>query len=122
MQRPGMLHAAILRAPVARGRVTQLDLSLALALDGVRGGLTIDDVPDVKIDGVRLFDHTIQYANQPIAAICADTLEIAQRALNAIVLEVEAEAPVVTADQALASDAPRVKPTGNTHRAKGITR
>ena len=117
VQRPGMLHAAILRAPVARGRVTQLDLSPALALDGVRGGLTIDDVPDVKIDGVRLFDHTIHYANQPIAAICADTLEIAQRALNAIVLEVDAEPPVVTADQALAADAPRVKPTGNSHRA-----
>jgi xanthine dehydrogenase YagR molybdenum-binding subunit len=117
VQLPGMLHAAILRAPVARGRVKELDLSLALALDGVRGGATIDDVPDVKIDGVRLFDHAIHYANQPIAAICADTLEIAQGALNAIVLEIDSESPVVTAEQALAHDAPRVKPGGNTHRA-----
>src|SRR5438045_6268433 len=45
---PGMLHAAILRAPVARGRVTELDLSFARKLDGVRGGVTIEDVPDVK--------------------------------------------------------------------------
>ena len=117
IQRPGMLHAAILRAPVARGRVTQLDLSYALTLDGVRGGVTIDNVPDVKIDGVRLFDHNIQYANQPIAALSADTLEIAQRALNAIVLEIDVERPVVTAEQASSPDAPRVKPTGNSHRA-----
>ena len=117
VQRPGMLHAAILRAPVARGRVTELDLSYALTLDGVRGGVTIDGVPNVKIDGVRLFDHDIQYANQPLAAICADTLEIAQRALNAIVLEIDVELPVVSAEQALAADAPRVKPTGNSHRA-----
>src|SRR5437016_4657854 len=68
---PGMLFAAILRAPIPRGRVTVLDLTPALALDGVRGGITVADVPDVKLDGVRLFDQTIHYANQPIAAICA---------------------------------------------------
>src|SRR4051812_27781451 len=44
---PGMLHAAILRAPVARGRVKRLDLTPALDIQGVRGGLTIADVPDV---------------------------------------------------------------------------
>ncbi len=117
IQLPRMLHAAILRAPVARGRVTRLDLSPALALDGVRGGATIDDVPNVTVDGVRLFDQTIHYANQPLAAICADSLEIAQRAIEAITLEIASESPVVTADQALATDAPRVKPSGNAHRA-----
>jgi CO/xanthine dehydrogenase Mo-binding subunit len=117
MQLPGMLHAAILRAPVARGRVTELDLSYALSLDGVRGAVTIDDVPDVKVDGVRLFDRTIQYANQPLAAVCADSLEIAQRALNAIVLAIDTETPVLDAGAALAENAPRVKPTGNSHRA-----
>jgi CO/xanthine dehydrogenase Mo-binding subunit len=117
MQRPGMLHAAILRAPVARGHVTEIDLSYALSLDGVRAGVTIDDVPNVTIDGVRLLDRTIYYANQPLAAICADTLEIAQRALNAIVLELETEPPVVSALDALANGAPRVKASGNTHRA-----
>src|SRR3954469_2055425 len=91
VQLPRMLHAAILRAPVARGRVTRLDLTPALALPGVRGGVTIDDVPNVAIDGVRLFDQVIWYANQPLAAICADSLETAQRALRAVLLEIEAE-------------------------------
>ena len=117
VQLPGMLYAAILRAPIAHGRVTRLDLSAALAIPGVRAGATIDDVPDVKIDGVRLFDHGIAYANQPLAAICADSLEIAERAVRAIALEVDEEPPVVTFDQALAENGPKAKPTGNKHRA-----
>jgi CO/xanthine dehydrogenase Mo-binding subunit len=116
LQLAGMLHVALLRAPIARGRVTTLDLSAALAMPGVRGGLTIDDIPDIKVDGVRLLDRTIQYANQPVAAICADSLEIAVRALRAIAMTVDAEPHVVTAGQALAADAPRVRSSGNTPR------
>src|SRR5205085_603703 len=52
-----------------------------------------------------------------LAAICADSLEIAQCALHAVILQVEAERPVVTAEEALADGAPRVKPAGNTHRS-----
>jgi CO/xanthine dehydrogenase Mo-binding subunit len=117
VQLPGMLHAAILRAPVARGRVVRLDLGPALAIEGVRGGATIEDVPDVKIDGVRLFDHDMLYANQPLAAICADSLEIAQRAIRAITLEIDPGAPVVTVEQALDDKGAKAKPSGNKHRA-----
>src|SRR3569832_1648277 len=41
VQLPGMLHAAILRAPIAKGRVTKLDLGPALAIAGVRGVLFV---------------------------------------------------------------------------------
>lgn len=116
VQLAGMLHAAFLRAPIARGRVTALDLSSALALPGVRGALTIDGVPDIKLDGVPLFDRAIHYANQPLAAICADSIEIAERAVRAIVLAVEADEHVVTAVRALTPDAPRVRSSGNTPR------
>ena len=116
IQLPGMLHAAILRAPIACGRVTQLDMSAALELDGVRGAVSIADVPDVTLDGVRLFDRTIHYAGQPLAAICADSLEIAERALDAINWECAHGPHVVTADQALAEDAPNVRSTGNMAR------
>src|SRR5437764_12705583 len=91
VQLAGMLHVALLRAPIARGRVTRLDVSPAIAIPGVRGALTVDNLPDIKLDGVRLFDRAIHYANQPIAAICADSLEIAERALRALAITVEAE-------------------------------
>jgi xanthine dehydrogenase YagR molybdenum-binding subunit len=117
VQLPGMLHVALKRANVAAGRITKLDPAPALAMPGVRAALTMDDVPGIKIDGVQLFDREIHYAKQPIAAICADTLEIAERALRAIRAEIEALAHVIDAETALADGAPRVKLHGNTHRA-----
>src|SRR6185312_1370575 len=106
IQLPGMLHAALLRVPIPRGTVTKLDLTPALALAGVRGGITIEDIPEIKIDGIRVFDREIVYANQAIAAVAADTLEIAERALHAITCEVTQSAHVLTAAEALADDAP----------------
>lgn len=116
IQRPRLLHTALLRAPVPRGRVTSLDLSPALALDGVRGAITCDDVPDIKIEGLPLFDRAIHYAGQPIAAVCADTQEIAERALNAIACEIGHDPHVVSARDALSADAPRIRSTGNMPR------
>src|SRR5918992_6403784 len=51
---PGMLFAALLRAPIAKGRVTTLDLEPALAMPGVRGALLAEDLPGVRHDGVQL--------------------------------------------------------------------
>ena len=113
---PGVLHAVIVRAPIARGRVVRLDLTRALASPGVRGVLTRDDVPEVKLDGVQLFDQTIGYVNHPIAAICAESLDAANRARALVELETEEEPNAATAEQALAPDAPAVRPKGNTPR------
>jgi xanthine dehydrogenase YagR molybdenum-binding subunit len=116
LQLPGMLHAALLRVPVPRGRVKTLDLSPAIALAGVRGAITIDDIPEIKIDGVRMFDRDVVYTNQTIAAVAADTLEIAERALHAVVCEVEQSPHVLTAAEALATDAPKLRKHGNAPR------
>ncbi|HET9425361.1 MAG TPA: xanthine dehydrogenase family protein molybdopterin-binding subunit [Gemmatimonadaceae bacterium] len=117
-ERPrAMLHAVIVRSPIARGRVVRLDLARALASPGVHGAITRDDVPDVKLDGVQLFDAgAISYVNQPLAAICAASVADARRALALVELEVEEEPHVLTAAQALAAGAPLVRPRGNTPR------
>src|SRR5439155_3332750 len=116
VQRPGMLYAALLRSRVASGRVTRLDLASGLALPGVRGALTANDVPDIVVDGVQLFDQTIHYAGQPLVGVCADTEELAYRALAAIVCDVEETPHAVTAEQALAANAPRIRASGNRSR------
>ena len=113
VKRPRALYAALLRAPVPRGRVTTLELGAALQLDGVRGVLTSDDVPDIKIEGLPLFDREIHYAGQPIAAICADTQEIAERALAVIECEISPDPHVVTARDALSAAAPLIRSAGN---------
>ncbi|MFN2397961.1 MAG: xanthine dehydrogenase family protein molybdopterin-binding subunit [Gemmatimonadaceae bacterium] len=105
---PGMLHAAILRAPIASGGVTRLDLSDALAMPGVRGAITQADVPGITIGGFPLFDRVIRYAGQPIAAVCAESLDEAFRALASIVVETTIRAHAVTAEEALSPGAPFV--------------
>ncbi|MEP7000310.1 MAG: xanthine dehydrogenase family protein molybdopterin-binding subunit [bacterium] len=116
LHRPAMLHAAFLRAPVASGRVVRLDLTRALALAGVRGALVASDVPGIKHMGAPLFDTAIHWAGQPLAALCADTPELARQACALVDLDVETLPHAVTVAAALAPDAPRVKPHGNIPR------
>ena len=51
IRRPGMLHAAILRAPVAHGRLLGLDLVPARKLAGVHAVLAHADIPRIARDG-----------------------------------------------------------------------
>ena len=113
---PAMLHAAFLRSPIASGRVARLDLTRALALPGVRGALAASDVPGITHMGAPLFDAVIHWAGQPLAALCADTPELARQACALVELDLEAQPHAVTVADALAPDAPLVRPTGNIPR------
>jgi CO/xanthine dehydrogenase Mo-binding subunit len=116
-----MLHAAFVRAPIASGRVTTLDLAPALALPGVRGVLVAAEVPGVMHGGAPLFDSTIHWAGQPLAAICADTAEIARHGAMLAGVVVEATAHAVTLAEALSPGAPLVRPGGNVPRGQPRT-
>jgi CO/xanthine dehydrogenase Mo-binding subunit len=124
VRRTGMLHAHIVRAPVAHGRVTNMDLAPALEMPGVRAVLSRGDVEGIRYDGGQLFDPRIRYAGQPLAAVCADSAEAAERAARAVIVQVETEPHAVTIDAALADGAPLVRPKGNTskHSPVGMKR
>ncbi|HEV8446156.1 MAG TPA: xanthine dehydrogenase family protein molybdopterin-binding subunit [Gemmatimonadaceae bacterium] len=113
---PGMLYAAILRSPVANGRVVSLDLGPARAIAGVRGTIEHDDMPNTKLDGIRLFDREVHYAGQPLAAVCADSLEIARQAVDRIRLDILEAPHAVDTVTALARNAPLVRKSGNLTR------
>lgn len=112
--RVGMLHAAIVRASIPHGRVTALDAGPALAIPGVRSVLSREDVDRIKYDGGQLFDPWIRYAGQPLAAVCADSREIAERAARAVVVKCSTEPHAVTVESALKPGAPKARPHGNT--------
>ena len=44
LKREGMLHAAILRSPMAHGRITAVDPGAAVAIPGVRAVITATDI------------------------------------------------------------------------------
>ena len=113
IRRPGMLHAAIVRSPVAAGRLVALDLAPALALPGVRGALTASEVAGIETSSGPLFDHMITYAGQPLCAVCADSRGIAAAAAAAVRLSIDETPHAVTAALALADGAPSVRPGGN---------
>jgi len=102
---PGMLHAIIVRSTVASGRIVRLDLSKAQALKGVRAIVTHSDAPGLHGIGIAdqpLFpSDVIRHHGEPIAAIAADTEEIARAAAALVEIEVEPLAPLLTMAEAL---------------------
>ena len=104
--RAGMLHAAIVRATIAHGRVAAIDTTAATAVPGVRAVLLHADVDGIRYDGGQLFDATIRYVGQPLAAICAES--------RAVAVKAEPLPHAVTISAALTPGAPRVRKHGNT--------
>jgi xanthine dehydrogenase YagR molybdenum-binding subunit len=113
VKRTGMLHAALVRAPVAHGRVTLLDPESALEVPGVRAVLRREDVDGIRYEGGQLFDTTIRFAGQPLAAVCAESPEAAERGAKALIVRVDAAPHAVTIEAAMAPDAPLVRARGN---------
>ena len=115
VHRPGMLFAALVRAPVSAGAITGIDLAAARAMPGVVDVLVAEDLPGrIKAGGVPLFSRQIQYPQQPVAAICAESREAAERAAAAVRLTSEAAPFAVTFESATQSDAPAIR--GKRHK------
>lgn len=91
---PGMAHAVLVRARIARGSV-RLDTAIAETAPGVLGVLTHENAPRLHADdasvagrsGERLLplqDGTIHYWGQPLAVVVARTLEQAEYAASQV--------------------------------------
>ena len=84
LTRPGLLHAAILRSTIARGKVT-LDLEPARKVPGVVDVIGSAELERrIRLTSGALFDTTISFAGQALAAVCAETIDAAWRGVQAI--------------------------------------
>ena len=118
MECPGALHCVILRSPHANAMVKSVDVSEALEIPGVVDVITYDDVP--KILSMHQFLHVpeimyydsyllqkhVRYVGDRVAAVAAETKDIAIEALKKIKVEYEVLPAAITVEQALAPDAP----------------
>ncbi|HLU52897.1 MAG TPA: molybdopterin cofactor-binding domain-containing protein [Acidimicrobiia bacterium] len=113
---PGMLHAAFVRSPYARARITSIDTSAALAMDGVHAVYTADDVrhlgpllAQAPVGKLRplLADGVVNHAGEAVAMIVADSRYVAQDAVDAVVVDYEPLPAVVDLREA-ASDSIKV--------------
>lgn len=109
-----VLHAAIVRSTVASARILRIDFAPALAMKGVRAIARAEDAPGLF--GIGIADHPllngvrIRFKGEPLAAVAADTPEIARAAAAAVIVETEPLPAVLTMAAALAPEAPLVHP------------
>ncbi len=97
----GMVHAKLLSSPVPHGRVVEFDASAALAMEGVLGVLTADDLPEVTGASEPILTNEPLHVGAPIAAVAATSELLATDALAKIRLRVEPLAFMVDPLQAL---------------------
>lgn len=116
----GLLHAAMKFSPVAHARITSIDTSKAEALPGVHAVLTYKNVPRIPYttagqghpepspyDNVVL-DNRVRYVGDRVAAVAADTYEIAREACDLIEVEYETLPAVFDPAAALQPGAPLI--------------
>ena len=101
LRMPGMLHAALLCSPLPHARIKSISVERAKSLPGVKDVVTYMEDPGVLFNSAtrfyehqipnteRIFDRTVRYAGDRVAAVAADTPETAARALELIDVEYE---------------------------------
>lgn len=108
---PEALIAKVLRSPVPHARLTKVDTTKARALPGVHAVITGADVRGFRV-GLRMKDmpvlaeDKVLFVGDPIAAVAADTLQVADEALRLIEVEYEELPAIYDPVQALAPGAP----------------
>ncbi len=97
----GVLHLAVLGSPHPHARIMAIDTSAALAVPGVHAVLDHRDSPETLFstgrhemrtddpDDTLVFDRVLRFRGQRVAAVVADTVQIASRALELISVSYE---------------------------------
>ncbi len=84
-----MLFAKLLTSPLPHARISNLDYSAALGMEGVRGVLTADEVSNPPAPGKPILTNEPMFVGQPILAVAADSEAIAAKALERITYDIK---------------------------------
>lgn len=115
--REGMVYARLLTSPIPHARVVSIDASAALAMDGVFGILTADDVyPDGEPTGtgLKILTNEPTLVGEPILALAAIDEKVAETAIAAISVTFERLPFVMDPLDSLAEGGPDAYTGGNT--------
>ena len=108
---PNMVHGKVLRSPYAHAIIKSVDVTGALSIEGVFSAISGADLPPVEA-GSPLADTAkntiardkVVYHGQAVAAVCAASPDLAERALEAIIVEYEPLSPVLDVVAAMSED------------------
>jgi len=116
--REGMVYARLLTSPIPHARVVNIDASEALAMDGVFGLLTADDVyPDgePQSTGLKVLTNEPTLVGEPILALAAIDEKTAETAISKISVTFERLPFVLDPLDSLAEGGPDAYNGGNTY-------
>ena len=114
----GLLYAKLLLSPHAHARIKRIDASKARALPGVHAVLTYKELPRIvfstagqsdpipgPLDHFSL-DDKVRFVGDRVAAVAAESPEIAERALELIEVDYEALPAALDPEEAMEPGAP----------------
>lgn len=122
LEMQGMTYGAIIRSPYPRAKVLSIDASAALAMPGVLGFLTPDDVPQVHfnvtgslknpalIEDQSILTWNPIHEGDRICALVAEDKETLARAVEAVKIEYEVLPPAMSIDESLKEGARVINP------------
>ncbi|MGM0431286.1 MAG: molybdopterin-dependent oxidoreductase Mo/Fe-S-binding subunit [Spirochaetota bacterium] len=120
MVEPGTSVLRMLRSPHAHAYISRIDTSQAEQLPGVLAVITHKNCPDVYYGTAgqgfpepspydrRMFNKKVRHVGDRVAAVVAESDEIAAEALNRIEVDYEVLQPIFSIDQAMQPDSPLV--------------
>lgn len=117
----GMVYGSAVRSEYPRAKVLAIHPEEALAMDGVIGVYTADDIPgDVKVGHLKHDWDTMipvgkvtHYLGDAICLVVAETQEILEQAKLKVKVDYEVLEPVLDPFEAMKPDAPLVHADGN---------
>ncbi len=124
----GMLHGKVLWSAYPHAEILGIDTAAAEALEGVVLVVTARDIPGENIAGIIELDQPaiaegkVRFIGDPVAAVFAETPQIAAAALETIQVDYRPLPAVFTPQEAAHPDAPRVHEKGNLKHHAHIVR
>ncbi|MHB0970308.1 MAG: selenium-dependent xanthine dehydrogenase [Thermoanaerobaculia bacterium] len=118
IERPGMLHGALVLSPHARARVLRVGVTEAESFPGVVRIATAADVPGNRWYGLIENDwpglvatgEEVRCVGDVVAVVVAEDRATAREAAKLVRVDYEVLTPVLTTDDALLPGAPQVNP------------
>ncbi len=114
------VYVAFLYSKIAFGEIISIDTSEAEKADGVQGIYHYGNTPSTLYTTAgqgfpepspydcRMFDRYVRFCGDRIAAVAADDIETARKAVNLIKVEIREKTPLFDVESAMESDAPRL--------------
>jgi xanthine dehydrogenase molybdenum-binding subunit len=110
---PGMLHGKVLRSSYPHARIVSINTTKVEKLAGVKAVITAEDTAKIPYciipriaNKLPLEDTKVRYIGDEVAAVAAETEEVAEEALKLIEVAYEELPAVFNPEEALKPEAP----------------